>query len=482
MNKKLLCLSLALLLALSVLVSCASSPEEETGPAAEPSSNAAVPGEEEAETESSLALDDLGEADFGGDAYIIAGLSNRTTTAVTSSELNGEVINDAQYNSARTVEDRFNVAISYEDIATDDGGMATAIRNIVSSGEENYSVTFSQDTNAITLATSGHFHNLKSIPEFNFDQPWWIDSTTTIGVGDKCYVASSYLSYYCLYYMRVFVINKGIAADLGIEVPYQKVYEGNWYLDDIIEMAEKATLDLDGDGKMTAKDRYGLTYEVFYTLQNSLGVPVISKDENNMPYISFDVERAALYLEKMEDLTENYGYLESNYGANMFADGLSLMCYCNLREVCNIIRDTDLSYGFIPAPKLDENQKEYITSATDAYWCVPTSAAARADMIGTVTEALSCQHYNLVRPAFYETTMKGKLADAPEDTAVLNMIPATMSIDFGYAYYQVITAMPTLRDLTNTTTSGKLASTYKKLSAALEKQLAATVEKYENLE
>ncbi len=120
MNKKLLCLSLALLLALSVLVSCASSPEEETGPAAEPSSNAAVPGEEEAETESSLALDDLGEADFGGDAYIIAGLSNRTTTAVTSSELNGEVINDAQYNSARTVEDRFNVAISYEDIATDD--------------------------------------------------------------------------------------------------------------------------------------------------------------------------------------------------------------------------------------------------------------------------------------------------------------------------------------------------------------------------
>ncbi len=482
MKKNLLCLFLALLTALSVFVSCASSPEEETGPAAEPSSNAAVPGEEEAETESSLALDDLGEADFGGDAYIIAGLSNRTTTAVTSSELNGEVINDAQYNSARTVEDRFNVAISYEDIATDDGGMATAIRNIVSSGEENYSVTFSQDTNAITLATSGHFHNLKSIPEFNFDQPWWIDSTTTIGVGDKCYVASSYLSYYCLYYMRVFVINKGIAADLGIEVPYQKVYEGNWYLDDIIEMAEKATLDLDGDGKMTAKDRYGLTYEVFYTLQNSLGVPVISKDENNMPYISFDVERAALYLEKMEDLTENYGYLESNYGANMFADGLSLMCYCNLREVCNIIRDTDLDYGFLPAPKLDELQEDFMTVATDVYWGIPISCVSRLTMIGTVTEALSCQHFNYVRPAFFETTMKTKLSGTEDDTKMLDLAASKLSIDFGYAYQNALAGVSNLDDMVRDGVKhDTVASTFQKVQKTMNKGMEKLLQKYEEL-
>ena len=474
---------LAVLLLLPGLVSCAEDKTETPEvTAAEPTADPGAVEPEESEEEDSYAPDDLGEADFGGASYVIAGLSNRTTTAVTSSELNGEVINDAQYNSARTVEDRFNVAISYEDLANDDGGMATAIRNIVSSGEEKYAVTFSQDTNAITLATSGHFHNLKTIPEFNFDQPWWIASTDTIGVGQKSYVASSYLSYYCLYYMRIFVINKGMAADLGIEIPYQKVYEGTWYLDDVIAMAEVATNDLDGDGKMTAADRYGLTYEVFYTLQNSLGVPVISKDADNMPFINFDVERAALYLEKMENLTENYGYYESSYGANMFANGLSLMCYCNLREVCNIIRDTDLDYGFLPAPKLDELQEDYMTVATDVYWGIPISCVSQLTMIGTITEALSCQHFNYVRPAFFETTMKTKLSGTEDDTKMLDLAASKLSIDFGYAYQNALSGMSNLDDLVRDGVKhDTVASTFQKVQKSMNKGMEKLLQKYEEL-
>ena len=482
MKRKLTALLLALLTALSALLSCASNPEEEKTNDAPTSSPSAEVQETEAETESPLAMDDLGEADFGGASYIIAGLSNRTTTAVTSSELNGEVINDAQYNSARTVESRFNVEISYEDLATDDGGMATAIRNIVSGGEEKYAVTFSQDTNAITLATAGHFHNLRSIPEFNFDQPWWIASTDTIGVGQKAYVASSYLSYYCLYYMRMFVINKGMAADLGLEVPYQKVYEGTWYLDDVISLAEAATLDLDGDGKMSGTDRYGLSYEVFYTLQNSLGIPVISKDADNMPYIDFDVDRAALYLEKMENLTDYYGYYETGYGATMFSNGLSLMCYCNLREVCNVIRDTDLDYGFLPAPKLDELQPDYMTVATDVYWGIPISCVSELPMIGTVTEALSCQHFNFVRPAFFETTMKTKLSGTEDDTNMLDLAASKLSIDFGYAYQSALSGMGSLDDLVRDGVKhDTVASTFQKNQKSMNKGLEKLLKKYEEL-
>ncbi len=480
-TRRLLAYILAVLTALSAFAACAADKEEETAPAAAPTADD-VTEETEAQPEDSLAYDDLEAADFGGASYIIAGLSNRTTTAVTSAELNGEVINDAQYNSARTVEDRFNVAISYEDIASDDGGMATAIRNIVSGGEEKYAVTFSQDTNAISLATAGHFHNLKSIPEFNFDQPWWIDSTKTIGVGEKYYVASSYLSYYCLYYMRMFVINKGMAADLGLEVPYQKVYEGNWYLDDIIAMAEAATMDIDGDGTMSATDRYGLTYEVFYRLQNSLGVPVISKDADNMPYINFDVERATLYLEKMENLTENYGFQESNYGANMFADGLSLMCYCNLREVCNIIRDTEIDYGFLPAPKLDELQEDYMTVATDVYWGSPISCVSELPMIGTGTEALSCQHFNYVRPAFFETTMKTKLSATEDDTKMLDLAASKLSIDFGYAYQSNLSGLSSIDDMVrDNVRSDTVASTFQKLQKSMNKGMEKLLQKYEEL-
>ena len=473
----------ALLLFSPVLSSCSTAGNEEDAPApsSDPSPAAdAEPAEEEPEDQ--FVPDDLGEADFGGASYVIAGLSNRTTTAVTSAELNGEVINDAQYNAARAVEARYNVAVSYEDIAADDGSMATAIRGIVSSGEENYSVTFSQDTNMITLVMAGHFHNLKSIPEFNFDKPWWIDSTSTIGVGSKSYAASSYLSYYCLYYMRMFVINKQMTADLGLTVPYDKVYEGTWYLDSLTEMAAAATLDLDGDGSMTAKDQYGLTYEVFYTLQNSLGVPVISKDADNMPYINFDVERAALYLEKMTDLTENYGFYETGYGANMFSNGQSLMCYCNLREVCNIIRESEISYGFLPAPKLDEIQEDYMTVATDVYWGIPISCVSALTMIGTVTEALSCQHFNYVRPAFFETTMKTKLAGTEDDTKMLDLAASRLSIDFGYAYQSSLGGMTSVDDLVRDgVKADTVASTFQKLTKSMNKALQKIIDKYEEL-
>lgn len=137
-STRILSLVLALFTGCSMFLSCASDPAEGTTP------TASVTAGEEAiaetvpeETEPELAMDDLGEADFEGADYVIAGLSNRTTTAVTSSELNGEVINDAQYNAARTVEERFNVNISYEDLANADDAMETVIRASLPAAKTN---------------------------------------------------------------------------------------------------------------------------------------------------------------------------------------------------------------------------------------------------------------------------------------------------------------------------------------------------------
>ena len=486
-NNRLLALVLALLLGTSVMFSCASDTAEENSSgtnaaAGEAAADAAAEETVPEETEPELAMDDLADADFGGAEYIIAGLSNRTTNAVTSAELDGEVINDAQYNSARTVEDRFNAAISYVDLADADDTMATAVKNLVASGDDTYGVTFGVDTQQINLGTSGNYLNLKSVSQFNFDQPWWIDSTESISIGDKSYVASSYLSYYCLYYMRMFVINKDMAKNYGLEIPYDAVYEGNWYLDDLVEMCAAATSDTNGDGQMTADDQYGLSYEIFYTLQNSMGIDIIKKDADNMPYLAFDVDRATIYLEKMEPIVNNYGFYETGYGATMFSNGQSLFCYCNLREVCNVIRDSEINYGYLPAPKLDEHQEDYMTCATDVYWGIPVSSAGKADMIGTITEALSCQHFNYVRPAFYETTMKTKLAGDENDMKMLDLASERLKIDFGFAYQTAISAFANLDDLVrDNVTAGTVASTYQKNQKVLQKSLEKIIEKVEKL-
>ncbi len=478
-TKRLVSLFLALVLGTASLASCAAGNTEETTPAAV---NADVAEETAEETEPALPMDDLAPADFGGASYIIGGTGARTTTAITSDELNGEVINDAQYNSARAVEDRFNVKISYEDLAVDDAGTVTVIKGLVAGNDDTYSVTFNVDTEQITLALSGHYMNLKAIPQFNFDKPWWIASTDTLSVGDKAYVASSYLSYYCLYYIRVLTINKDMAADLGIEVPYEQVFEGNWYLDDLIELASIATLDINGDGKMSAEDRYGLSYEVLYTMQSSMGINIIEKDADNIPHLAFDVERATTYAEKIEELCDNYGFYEVGYGATMFANNQSLFCYCNLREICNVIRDSEIRYGYLPAPKLDEQQEDYMTVATDVYWGIPVSAAGKLDMAGTITEALSCQHFNNVRPAFFETTMKSKLAGDENDMKVLDLVAERLSIDFAFAYQKNLGSITSLDDLyRDNIKSGTIASKYESFRNSIETKLESLKETFAKL-
>lgn len=479
-SKRFLALMLAMLLGSSVLFSCASDAGEknaETSAAAETAAET-----DPAQTEPELPMDDLADADFEGASYIIGGTAARTTTAITSAELTGEVINDAQYNSARAVEDRFNVKISYEDLGVDDAATNTVIKGLVSGNDDTYSVVFNVDTEQMNLALAGHFINLKDVEQFNFDKPWWIDSTDTIGVGDKAYVASSYLSYFCLYYIRVLVMNKDMAADLGIEIPYEQVFEGNWYLDDLIELASIATIDLNGDGKMTADDRYGLSYEVLYTMQSSMGIEIIDKDADNIPYLAFDVDRAGTYLAKIEELCDNYGFYEVGYGATMFANGQSLFSYCNLREVCNVIRDSEIRYGYLPCPKLDELQEDYMTVATDVYWGIPVSVAGKLDMAGTVTEALSCQHYNNVRPAFFETTMKSKLSGDENDMKVLDLVAERLSIDFAFAHQKNLGNITSLDDLyRDGIKSGSLVSRYESFKGAIETKLANLIEVFEEL-
>ena len=478
-SRRLLAIVLALLLSASSLFSCASDEAGETTAVSNAETTAETVPEE---TGPALPMDDLADADFEGASYIIGGTGQRTTTAITSSELTGEVINDAQYNSARAVEDRFNVKISYEDLGVDDAATNTTIKGLVAGNDDTYSVVFNVDTEQMNLALSGHFINLKDVEQFNFDKPWWIDSTDTIGLGDKAYVASSYLSYYCLYYIRVLVMNKDMAGDLGIEIPYDQVFEGSWYLDDLIGMAELATIDLNGDGKMTADDQYGLSYEVLYTMQSSMGIKIIDKDKDNIPFLAFDVDRAGTYLAKIEELCDNYGFYETGYGATMFSNGQSLFSYCNLREVCNVIRDSEIRYGYLPCPKLDENQEDYMTVATDVYWGIPVSVAGKLDMAGTVTEALSCQHYNNVRPAFFETTMKSKLSGDENDMKVLDLVAERLSIDFAFAHQKNLGSVTSLDDMyRDGIKSGNLVSRYESFKGAIETKLASLIDVFAEL-
>lgn len=452
------------------------------------SSDTAVDTEPEDTLPEGWLSDDLAEANFDGRSFVIVGTPDRLETTVTSQELNDDDVNNAMYHAREDVQERFNVKISYRNLADGTDDFTTQWTQLMAAGDTSFQVGASLQMPAMSIR--GICTELTDVEQFHFDQPYWCDPYA-LAIGNRIFASSSFLSYNCVRYARTFVVNKELAEDLNIDVSslYEAVFNGTWTLDMLIALSEGATQDLDGDGLTESRtDQYAFSWShaMLAPIQASMGCSVIRKNADGMPEYSFDIERASAYLEKFRTYVNTMAFKDeekTQYGSYLFADNKVLFNYCNLREAINIFRESEVIYGFLPIPKWDESQEEYISTSNDTYLGVPSSIANDMEFVGTVTEAILCAHYNRVRPAMFERAVKGKLSDAPEDSQVLDLIINTLAMDFDGCYSSIITGVSELTDMiSNGVRPVSLASKEKKVRTKVEKQLESVLNSWSKLE
>ena len=438
---------LASLLTGSACISCSKTPEEtksaETVPESAPDTVAEAV--DETETEDPYIYDDLPDEQFNGYNYrVLSGtfFSRETAFSVYYDELTGIPVDDQLYYTKETVQERFDVVLSHISVGSYND-VAVVTKNTVSANDNSFDILIGQDTTTVQLGAEGYCLDLRSIDEFNFEKPWWPEFTvTSLSIGDRMFAASSYLTHLGLQCTRAILINKDYAKDLQIEVPYEDVRQGKWTLDRMIELTKDASLDLNGDGKLDpADDRFALASgkHTTYCWQDACNIPVYERDENNLPVLRMDIEQADTFIEKLSVLLGADRYIhEGGYGKDIFAAGKALFTYTLLKYAYDTFRDTDMTYGFLPTPKMNEQQESYNNPCTDAPWALPgTLNTEQQHIVGTVTEALSCQNYNNVLPAYFEGALKARIADAPDDAAMLQLIADTRSIGFAYAFSMI---------------------------------------------
>jgi hypothetical protein len=91
-------------------------------------------------------------------------------------------------------------------------------------------------------------------------------------------------------------------------------------------------------------------------------------------------------------------------------------------------------YGVVPMPKYDRNQDGYYTLLHDQFTVVaiPTTVVdERLDMVSAVLEAMSVAGYEIVKPVYYEDTLRTKLASDPQTSLMLEIITDGIYIDLG---------------------------------------------------
>ena len=96
-------------------------------------------------------------------------------------------------------------------------------------------------------------------------------------------------------------------------------------------------------------------------------------------------------------------------------------------------------FGVVPMPKYDEAQKEYRTLLHDQFtvFSILTTVSkeeGRLDEVGAVLEAMASVSYKTVRPAYYETTLRTKIAKDPQSAEMFDIIVNNVYIDAGIIY------------------------------------------------
>jgi hypothetical protein len=292
------------------------------------------------------------------------------------------------------------------------------------------------------------------------------------------------------------VFNKQLQADYAIEDLYSLVKAGNWTLPKMLELSKLVSVDLNGDGIMDENDRYGLLYyrDAMPAFLAGAGEYIARKDENDLPYMSFNRERVYSALDSIYEViydetvafhtmrafgdTDVSGFIEK--GVNMFENNQALLMYVRITEI-ESLRGMNTDFGILPFPKYDENQQNYV-SLVNSYIgsALVVPATANPDISSAVLEAMAYESRYTLIPAYYQVTLKTKVGRDEESEDMLDIIFGNITYDlggllrFGGFESELMNSTMTLRRVS--------ASFYESNVTRAERDIERVIERYLEIE
>lgn len=368
-------------------------------------------------------------------------------------ELDGDVVDDEVYARNRAVEERFDCAMTF---TVEPGswsfkdGYQNIIRGTVLGGDSTYDIVTGQSNIVQPLNAEGMFANLLDAQYIDLSRPWWVAAYTEgVNLNGSVMTVCGDCALSSFSNANVIFFNKALMDERSIPYPYEDALEGKWTLDKMLSMAESATTDLDGDGKITPDDLHG-----FCAYNNSIqpffsacGNEYTETDADGRRILLSPSERLIDTADRMNLFCHTDSFLDSNAtyqatGVNTepamhehFKEGKYLFMGLVLEGI-EALRDMEVDFGILPYPKYDEDQDRYYTTILRRYTvsAVPATASS-ADESALILEALSSEGSRTIIPKYYEIALKGKYVRDESSTQVLDLVKDSLFLEFVDMYY-----------------------------------------------
>ena len=439
--KKTLAILLAALTLLPTFASCASGDESEDTQATEQTVAAT---EEDTDIKDELPENlNYGKQDI---VFISA-------DQLTAEELTNDPVKDIIYERNKLVESRLGVEIN----CINEGDAINKVITSINGGSDDYDILVDYCWRTAFKFADGYFADLRKTAYLDFDKPWWNQSfNDVVSYNDAQYAVTGdmTLSLYRRAYATVF--NKKLFKDAGQDYLYDLVEDGTWTLDKQTAMVPLFHKDNGNSIQDTTGDIYGFVTNDFIYVDPywaACEIDIIKKNSDGDYEWAFDTEKMYDMADKVLALfyaTDGGAYVETDdVNAEtsvlaMFSSGYAAMAtYCvELLENAKMRQMTD-EYGVVPMPKFEASQTTYYSQMHDGFQiaCIPTTVTGeQLDMMSAVLEAMASASYKLVRPVYYETTLRTKLAQDPQSAEMMDLVINNIRIDAGFVYSQAISS------------------------------------------
>ena len=374
-------------------------------------------------------------------------------------EVESSVINDAIANRNLVVEQLTGVKIVERLIQdtgrTASGQMVTHIQTQVNGGSADFDLVAPSLYSVAAVAQQDLLYDLTSLDNMQLDSPWWDEFLVNeASIQGKLFFVTGDISTVSRSSLTAVYFNKETVAELELPDPYEMVRNRQWTLDTVLEWSKMISQDLNDDGQIDYRDRFGMggqndnAWAFFY----GSGEKLASKDGDGNPIITIDTARAYNVADKIAAIMTNSDYFinANNFfnaeGANdapatllqkAFSEGRSLFFCENLGNVEGL-RDMGFDFGILPTPLFDENQDRYYSLlncwVSNAFAITTNLSPDEAELSAVIANALAAEGKNTVMPAYVETTLKGQRLRDDESEEMLDIIFANIGCDIGHIY------------------------------------------------
>lgn len=477
---------LAALLLASSLVSCGSNTMETT-----PTISQTDPAPDNVETAEATAYkaDYLPDTTYDGYQYRIISYDEYPAHV---EEMTGEVVDDAIYERNTLIEETYDIQFVQELFPfTEYEKVTTLMTNAGRAQSDDFDLATLVFKAAYYAVLEGTAPVASSLPIADLTQPWYLQSTNDCLTIDGITLLG-FTAFDLNPGGQALIFNQDIITDLSLDDPYTLVDEGTWTCDKMYTLAEAAISDLDGDGKMTASDRFGFITEwdrmsmIAYAGTGNLlvdienGKPVASQSEALIDAFTLCVQ----YLKIdgfMLDTFKEYGTAEDSRGKGreLFKQGNSLFV-CTGTSSLTTMGDMESNYGIVPFPKWSEEQTRYYSMFDVDIITVPLSCSGDLERVCVIKEALAVESLNINYPAYYDNALKNRYLRDQKSLEMLEIITNSVVADLGQNPWWDIVRSPWQNTLQNKSTD--FASAVAKNMPKCEEAIDDLMEMIESLQ